>query len=198
MTDSATAPRTRARPGEVRERILDAADRLFYAEGVNAVGIDRVIAEAGVAKASLYAHFESKDALILAHLHRRADRTSERLEAELAALPPTATERRIRTIFDDLWSWLHEDDFRGCPFINAALGFPDPEHPVRRFVREHRHDFVAQLSEQLAGDPARHDDPQLAQALAMVYDAALVTAQTDGVHTAEQGGRYLLKRLLND
>lgn len=198
MTDSATARRTRARPGEVHERILDAADRLFYADGAAAVGIDRIIAEAGVAKASLYSHFASKDALVLAHLHRRADRTAARLADGLAQLPPDAAAARIRVVFDDLWAWLHEDTFRGCPFINATVQYPDPQHPVRRFVREHRHDFVGLLHEQLAGGGERYAGPVLPQALAMVYDASLVTALTEDAATAELGGRYLLDRLLAD
>ncbi|MEJ1092124.1 TetR/AcrR family transcriptional regulator [Microbacterium istanbulense] len=197
MTDSATAPRTRARPTEVHERILDAADRLFYADGASAVGIDRVIAEAGVAKASLYSHFASKDALVLAHLHRRADRAATRLAAALERLPEGAAEARVHVVFDDLWAWLAEDSFRGCPFINAAVEYPDPEHPVRQFVRQHRHDFVAMLGEQLRGGGSRFVDPQLPQALAMVYDASLVTAQTDDAPTAEAGGRYLLARLIS-
>lgn len=196
MTDPATVPRTRARPSEVHERILDAADRLFYADGATAVGIDRVISEAGVAKASLYSHFAGKDALVLAHLHRRAERATARLEESLVTLPADAAEARVHVVFDDLWAWLAEDSFRGCPFINAAVEYPDPQHPVRQFVRQHRHDFVGMLREQLAGGGSRYADPLLPQALAMVYDASLVTAQTDDSATAEAGGRYLLGRVL--
>ncbi len=197
MSQPATASRTRARPSEVHERILDAADRLFYAEGASAVGVDRIIAEAGVAKASLYAHFAGKDALVLAHLHRRADRAAARLANELDRLPAADAAGRVRVVFDDLWAWLHEDSFRGCPFINAAVQYPDPEHPVRVFVREHRHAFVEMLRAQVTGGGQRID-PLLPQALAMVYDASLVTAQTDDANTAEAGGRYLVDRVLAD
>lgn len=196
MTDSATSPRKRARPSEVRERILDAADRLFYAHGVVAVGIDRIIAEAGVAKASLYVHFSSKDALVLAHLHRRAERSAGRLAEQLRALPADAARQRIRVVFDDLWAWLHEDNFRGCPFINAAVHYPDPQHPVRAFVRDYRRDFVAMLRAQVAQGGAALQHPELPHALAMVYDASLVAAQADDAATAEAGGRYLLDRLI--
>src|SRR6478672_13064301 len=97
-----------------RERLLDAADELFYAEGVHVVGIDRVIARAGVAKASLYNAFGSKEALVRAYLQRRYER---RVDAITQALAGCETAReRILAIFDYLDGLIGEPDFRGCAF----------------------------------------------------------------------------------
>ena len=112
--------RTPTSTSEARQRILETADRLFYADGIRAVGIDRVIAEAGVAKATLYAHFPSKDDLILAVLHHR--------EAAVVAFFAEATTRYRKRTTDPLRAfcaalkeWFRSPGFRGCAFQNAAV-----------------------------------------------------------------------------
>src|SRR4051794_23859481 len=107
----------RAEPASARERLLAAADERFYAEGVNTVGIDRVIAHATVAKARLYQAFGSKEALFRACLERRHERRRERVERALAAC---ATPRdRLLSAFDVLLEFSSRPGFRGCPFVNA-------------------------------------------------------------------------------
>lgn len=194
MSTSTTAGRVRSTPDEVHERILETADRLFYAEGVHAVGIDRIIAEAGVAKASLYGHFSTKSDLVAAYLRRRSQRSGERLREALGALPAGAARDRVLVIMEDLWAWLHEDTFRGCPFINATAEYADPDHPVRREVAAHRHAFVALLHEQVSDRP---DADLLAAALALIYDETLVAAQVDGAVAAERTSRHLVGTLLD-
>lgn len=155
-------------------RLLDTAGRLFYEEGLHAVGIDRLLEEAGVAKATLYNRFGSKDALIAAYLEERSELLAEGIAATLDRLgdeaPPAA---RIRAVFDRLEPWMAEERYRGCPFLNASGEHPDPDHPVRQVVRAHR----ARLStrfEDLAGGNARR-----AGALMMLYDGLMVRAQDD-------------------
>src|SRR3954467_8920991 len=112
---------------ESRQRILETADRLFYGNGIRAVGIDRIIAEAGVAKMSLYKHFPSKDDLILAVLRHREEGVLEFFRS--------ATERHgrrakdpLRAFFAALKEWFETPGFRGCAFQNAAVELADPGH----------------------------------------------------------------------
>src|SRR5262249_26058371 len=122
---------------EARQRILETADRLFYQDGIRAVGIDRIIAEAGVAKMSLYKHFPSKDDLILAVLVYREEavlgfsRAAMERHAKKANLP-------LRAFFAALKEWFETPGFRGCPFQNATAELADPAHPGSEFVRGHK------------------------------------------------------------
>src|SRR5215467_13572279 len=126
---------TAVRP-PARRRVLDTATRLFYAEGIHTIGIDRVIAEAGVAKATFYHHFPSKDELVRAYLQEQSDLVKQ------ATVPvgETYTER-IQWVFDELVAFTCGPGYRGCAFINAAAEYPDPAHPVHRVVTAHREWF---------------------------------------------------------
>src|SRR5450755_794440 len=105
--------------GSARERLLAAANELFYAEGVHTVGIDRVIERAGVAKATLYSTFGSKDALIRAYLERRHDERAARMDRELTARFDNPRDRLLG-VFDVLGDSMAKPTFRGCAFINAS------------------------------------------------------------------------------
>ena len=170
--------RTPSTTSEARLRILETADRLFYLEGIRAVGIDRVIAEAEVAKATLYAHFPSKDDLILAVLRHR--------EASVLEFLRTAMERhqkrtkdKLRAFFAALKEWFQGPGFRGCAFINAAVELADPQHPGSKFVREHKQRFremIDGLVEEAVG-PAH---ARLTPAVAILVEGAVVTAVIHG------------------
>ena len=170
--------RTPSTTSEARLRILETADRLFYREGIRAVGIDRVIAEAEVAKATLYAHFPSKDDLILAVLRHR--------EASVLEFIRTAMERhqkrtkdKLRAFFAALKEWFQGPGFRGCAFINAAVELADPQHPGSKFVREHKQRFremIDGLVEEAVG-PAH---ARLTPAVAILVEGAIVTAVIHG------------------
>jgi AcrR family transcriptional regulator len=112
-----------AAPGRApaRERILDTAYELFSHNGIRAVGIDRIVAESGVAKMSLYHHFPSKDDLVLAFLELRMERwTRGWLEAEIERRAETPRERLL-AVFDVFDEWFHESDFEGCSFILTLM-----------------------------------------------------------------------------
>ena len=114
-----------------RERVLTTAYDLFSRRGVRAVGIDVIIAEAGVAKMTLYRHFPSKDDLVLAFLDRREQLwTKGWLEATVARRA-VAPRERLLAIFDVFDEWFHRDDFEGCSFINVLLETFEPDHRVR-------------------------------------------------------------------
>jgi AcrR family transcriptional regulator len=120
-------------PG-ARRRILDTADRLFYGEGIHSVGIDRIIAESRVSKASFYKYFAAKDILIAEYLARR----HERSVAEVAAVSRMPAADAVRGVSALISSAVREPGFRGCAFVNAAAEYPDESHLVRRAITIHR------------------------------------------------------------
>ena len=115
-----------------RARVLDAADRLFYEHGYVATGVNQVVAEAGVAKASFYAHFPSKDDLALAYLEGRAAAWTAALDAAVGAGGDPAA--RVLALFDFARAFVSENGMRGCAFLNMAAEFPDAGSAPRRFV----------------------------------------------------------------
>ena len=121
---------------EARTRLLTTASRLFYTEGLRAVGIDRVIAEAQVTRATLYRHFPSKDDLLVAYLSQIDERIRERVAAARASSDDPDVV--IRRIAEDIADEIRGKGFRGCAFLNAAAEYPDTEHPVHRAVLAHR------------------------------------------------------------
>jgi AcrR family transcriptional regulator len=142
-----------------KQRILHTADALFYDEGIRSVGVDRLISESSVTKATFYKHFGSKDRVITAYLDFRHRTVAERM-GEIAGATDDP-EQAIRGIVADLIGTIQASGFRGCPFVNAAAEFSDPDHPVRAAVREHRDwyeaaigDLFRALGHPLAGDAA--------------------------------------------
>src|SRR5262252_2663206 len=109
---------------DMKERILETADKLFYLQGIRAVGVDTIAAEAGISKRTLYNHFPSKDALILAYLERRL-RELTSADAGLAELPPA---EQILRVFERLERTIGRHGFRGCPFVNAVAEIGEPGH----------------------------------------------------------------------
>jgi AcrR family transcriptional regulator len=157
-----------------RSRVLDAATRLFYADGVHTVGVDRIIAEAGVAKATFYHHFRTKDDLVAAYLTDQCTR-QQQAAAALAGGPPRAT---VLAVYDHIAEAGAGPGFRGCPFINAAAEYPDAG-PVRELIADHREWFRATL-EQLATAAGLDDPADAAASLVLLRDAALVGGYLDG------------------
>jgi AcrR family transcriptional regulator len=165
------------RPSEPRERLLRTAAGLFYREGINGVGVDRVLAEAGVTRATMYRHFPGKEALVTAYLDLE-DATIRQLFADAAAgggTPGELLEAVIEGIALDA-TRLHT---RGCPFINASAEFPDPASPVRAVVRRHR-DWFRQTLTEIASAAGAVDPEQVAASLVLLRDAMLVGGYLDG------------------
>jgi AcrR family transcriptional regulator len=123
-----------------RERVLETAYRLFSQHGTRAVGVDRIIAESGVAKMTLYRNFASKDDLILAFLELREQRWTRSWLQDTVQERAATPAQRLLAIFDVFGEWFARDDFEGCSFINVMLELDDPGSPVRR-------ESVRQLSE---------------------------------------------------
>ena len=117
---------------EARQRILDTAYELFSHRGVRAVGVDELIERAGVAKATFYRHFPSKDELVLAFLMQREQLWTHGWVEAQARERGASPEEQLLVIFDLFGEWFANDDFEGCSFINVLLEIGDRQHPVGR------------------------------------------------------------------
>ena len=168
-------PPTADRPSP-RERLLAAADHLFYEQGVCSVGVDRILKEADVARASLYTTYGSKEDLVRAYLQGR----SEGWQATVAEVLPArwATPRdRIVGIFTLLTEWFAAPGYNGCPFINASAEAASG-HAVEE-VRDRHRAWVRDLFAGLAGEAGVADRDALSAQLVLLYDGAMVGAQLD-------------------
>lgn len=193
MSKQASTKAVRA-DGSARERLLAAADELFYREGVHTVGIDRVIERAGVAKASLYSAFGSKEELVLAYLHGRADRRRQRVLAAIAQ--HDSPRARILAVFDVLAARVAEPDFRGCPFVNASAEGPPGDNRLRRACDELRQ-WTTRLFSGLARDLGAADPTALGRQLMVLYDGALLGASMDRDQRAVRPARAMAEALLD-
>jgi AcrR family transcriptional regulator len=161
-----------ARPA--RRRLLDTATRLFYADGIHAVGIDRVIAEAAVAKATFYKYFPSKDDLVHAYVQEQDFLGRE----AIADLPGDSPREQLLAIFDSYTNAAQAPGYRGCPFINAAAEYPDPTCLVRKAVHEHRA-WLRRLLRRLLTAQHHPDPARTADILMVVADGLLVGGELD-------------------
>ncbi|GAB2686747.1 TetR/AcrR family transcriptional regulator [Kribbella swartbergensis] len=155
---------------EARARLLETATGLFYAEGLHAVGIDRVIAEAQVTRATLYRHFPSKDDLIVAYL-TQADEAI-RAQVDAARTQAASPDDTIRTVGRSIADDIQRAGFRGCAFLNAAAEYPDPGHPVHQAVLRHRQWFLETLTELFSGT-GKIDPEPAARHFVMLRDGAM-------------------------
>ena len=154
-----------------RERILDVADRLFYADGVRATGTEKIMSISKVAKATFYRHFKSKDALVLAYLERR-DRF---LWDYLSHPTPPRDLREALTKFEQMANW---PEIIGCPFLRIASEYPDTAHPYHRLAIEHQNKILDYLTDLLK--PFAIDKRAAAAALLSVVDGGLTTRMLYG------------------
>lgn len=133
---------------EARSRLLGTATRIFYAEGLHSVGIDRIVAEANVTRATLYRHFPGKEDLVVAYLRGVHEMEREGIEKILADDLPAAD--KLRAIARSITEGIRSAQFRGCAFLNAVAEYPDPAHPVHQAVLEHREWFLNTVTDLLA------------------------------------------------
>jgi len=186
-----TPTRTRRRPAY--ERAVATADRLFYERGIQAVGVDQVAAEADISKASLYAHFRTKDDLVLGYLRGRSRSWQEHVAAELPGRGGTPGER-VLAVFDLLGEWFDEPGYRGCPFINVEAEY-GAEHPTHAVTLEHR-DWVRTLFASLLAGAGAADVDGTALQLCLLYDGAMASAQADPSRPWAAAARTAAARIL--
>lgn len=166
----------------VRDRLVEAATELFYAQGLRAVSVDKVIDRAGTTKVTFYRHFKSKDDLVVDYLERMAAQEREGIGAAVAR-GDGDVDAALRSVSETLGTMACSPGFRGCPFINAAAEYPDPGSPVRRAVLAHREWLEATVTE--AFRRAGHPDPLSAgRHWVVLRDGAMVAAYLDDPDTA--------------
>ena len=197
-----SAAKTAKQPldGSARERLLAAANELFYEEGVHTVGIDRVIERAGVAKASLYSTFGSKDELIHAYLESRFEARKARIARRLARHP--SPRERLLAVFDHLAEVAAEPGFRGCAFLNASAEGAEggsagrAADRVRKVARDSRA-WLRGLFTDLAREAGVRDPEALARQLTLLYDGATVAASIERDAAAPRAARATAVALLD-
>ena len=174
-----------------RTRILEAADRMFTEQGIREVGVDAIVAAAGTAKTTLYAHFGSKDALVVAYLERRASQRQERIERALATRRGKPVDQ-ILHLYDLLAAELAEPGYRGSPFANARVELGD-DHPAATVARGHRQ-WLLDTVTGLAAQAATADPDALAAQLLLLYEGAAtqVSGGSEVARTARTAAEALL------
>jgi len=179
--------------GSPRDRLLAAAGELFYGEGIHTVGIDRVIERAGVAKASLYSAFGSKDELVRAYLVDRFAARQRRVAGHIER--HREPRQRLLAVFDALGERIAESDFQGCAFVRACA--ETSASAAVRGVCDEARTWMRSLLVGLCRDAGASDPDALAQQLGMLYDGAVVAAQMDRDRDAAATARATAAALLD-
>ncbi len=174
-------------PKDARQRILDAASKLFYEEGIQNVGVDRIVKESSVAKMSLYKHFGSKDDLIVEFLRCSHDDWKNWF-TEAVERHNQKLHDRILALFSALDEWVHLKGFRGCPFINSVVELANAGHPGASETYEHRTFIRSYLLEQ-AGIDGISLSPENVEQLLILMDGAIIGAMMGNMDAARQASK---------
>lgn len=159
-----------------REKLIQAGHEIFYREGFLAVGLDRLLNEVGCSKQTFYNHFESKDDLICAVIDEHHRWWSSELRDRIQRAAGPDARGQILAIFDVMEEIMHDPEYHGCIFLNAAVEFPQPHHPAHQSARKAKADGLALLAD-LADRAGAADPPALAQEIDMLIEGALITQQ---------------------
>ncbi|MFQ5775704.1 MAG: TetR/AcrR family transcriptional regulator [Kiloniellaceae bacterium] len=179
-----------------RDKLIDTALALFDRKGYHATGIDRILAEAGVAKMTLYKHFGSKDELILAALRRRDARWRQWFK-EAVESRAEAPRERLLAVFDALEEWLAGPDFHGCMFVKAASEYCAHDDPIHAAAAEHHRHVLSDLRE-LAAAAGAARPAKLARELMLLIEGAIVVTQVNGPVGAAKQARKAAQILIDD
>lgn len=178
------------------DRLLDTASRLFSEFGIRSVGIDRILAESGVAKATLYQAFGSKEALIVAYLERRDASDRQAYRAQVATLDDA--EARVLASFSLASRSASAGGYVGCVFANALTEFPEPGTPIARAVDEHRQWVRQQWVDALSQHTSRAHAEQLADWVHLIYDGALLGSKAEHSSRPIDAGRALAQACIRE
>jgi AcrR family transcriptional regulator len=191
---SGSGPAHQPGPG-AKARVLTTADRLFYDEGIRTVGVDRLISESSVTKATFYKHFGSKDNLVVEYVTRR----HEAAENELAAIRDESTTplETLRGVVASIVDDLQRPGFRGCPFVNAAAEFADADAPVRVIVLQHR-DWYTDILVELFRDAGHPLSGDAADEFLLARDGAMVGGYAGDTIAAAAALTRVADRLFGD
>ncbi|MFJ8020519.1 TetR/AcrR family transcriptional regulator [Streptomyces sp. NPDC096311] len=156
-----------------KDRLLRTASRLFYAEGIHAVGVERLITEAQVTRATFYRHYPSKDDLVSAYLTTTAEGIRDAVGRARDGKSPREAIRAVMAVLGDATL---EDGFRGCQFLNAAAEYPDRTHPVRAVIDDQR-TWLFEVFRELSTDLGHSDSEHAARVLVLLHDGAFQAAE---------------------
>lgn len=177
-----------------RDQLLATAWHLFYRDGYRAVGIDTLLAEAGVAKMTLYHHFASKEELIVAVLEQRSRGLQAAVDAAIAAAGHSPA-RQLAAVFDGLEEWFATDEFKGCAFIRALSEYPEPTHPIHQAAWRHKRAMNARLRT-IAETAGARDPAGLADTISLLIDGTIVAAHATQSPTPAAAARAAALKLL--
>lgn len=182
-------------PANTRDRLVLVAMDLFYANGIHAIGLDRVISEVGVTKTTFYNHFESKDELVLEVMRRRDEWEFETWMKMVHQIAGDDPEAQLLAIFDVLHMWFTDERFRGCLFINAAAEFPALHDPAHQAAHAHAERFRSAIvaSAEAIGIA---DSDAFARQFQLLIDGAIVLRQVTGDNLAADAARKNAELLL--
>jgi AcrR family transcriptional regulator len=181
LSDDATAPVRRSR-AERQAIVLDTAERLFASRSSRSVGMDELVRETGLGKATVYRLYPSKDTLVAAYLDRLARQILTEIDAQSASLPAADA---LRAVLSAVHADIRRPEFRGCAFNNASIEYDDPQHPARTAARGYRtalHNRLRTLAGQLLPD-----DRERARALGSQLAVLIDGAYTNAAHLGPQG-----------
>ena len=181
-------------PNETMTKLLAATERLIYAGGICATGMDAIVKESGVSRKTIYRYFRTKDELVAEALSKRDERWM-RWFVEESSKGETPAARLLAT-FDALEQWFLTPDFRGCAFINAAGEIGDASDPIRMVAKEHKvklRNFLRQLAQEYGAT----DPDELATEFLILIDGAITVALVMGNKDAARDAQKLARKLLN-
>ncbi|MCE9625420.1 MAG: TetR/AcrR family transcriptional regulator [Deltaproteobacteria bacterium] len=178
-----------------RDQIVDVALDLFYQGGFNATGVDKIALEAGVTKKTLYAHFKSKDELILAVLRRRDEIFRNQFMRNVERLGKNPRQR-LEAIFDTLDEWFNGKKFCGCMFINASAEFSDQGNPCHLVCAEHKR-LMQEYFRDLAEKAGAQDPDSLSEELMFLAEGATVQAHVCGDKRAGQKAKRMARLFID-
>jgi AcrR family transcriptional regulator len=180
------------------KKILETASRLFYEQGYHVTGINQVIAEAGVAKASFYHHFSSKEELCIAYLHKRHEDWFSWLQQEVEQNEDD--QKRLLSLFTFLERWLPDSNFRGCAFLNIASEFPSPDSRIRLLVINHKNalqDYIRQLVDKWNISTKKNHTAMLTDVIYLLFEGAITTSQIYRSTRSIQAAREAIRQLIS-
>ncbi|AFY41651.1 TetR/AcrR family transcriptional regulator [Nostoc sp. PCC 7107] len=184
--------------GNANKKILETASRLFYEQGYHVTGINQVIAEAGVAKASFYHHFSSKEELCIAYLQKRHQDWFSWLQQQVEQHEDN--QERLLSLFTFLECWLPNSNFRGCAFLNIASEFPAPDSKIRLLVINHKsvlQDYIRQLVDRLNISTTNNHTVMLADLIYLLFEGVITTSQIYRSTQSIQTARAAVKQLIS-
>jgi AcrR family transcriptional regulator len=184
-------------PEQGRDRLVGTAMALFYYHGISPIGLDRILAEAGVSKTTFYKHFESKDELVVATIEMRDAWQMDAWARAVEILAGEDPRDQLMGVFDVLDLVINEPSFRGCQFINAAAEFPNPHDPIHRAAVRHKQGN-ARWFRKLAVRAGVSDPDEFVDAYTMLFEGALVIRQVHDRDDAVRAARPHVQRLIDD